>query len=274
MALDRAFRFLAAFVTSCCALLAFGIPRIGPISALWGRRGGWQPLQPLHPQSRYRSSRPDRRSDRARRHRPCHRSGHRHALRGYRSQHGWGETNTVSLITIDRTTGAGTFVGKERPDNEGAADITFTPDGTLYGWLEPGTDSLVTIDKATGAATIVGDSGLNTYGSGIASNSSGVLYFAGEGSQGPLRTVDRSTGLTTQVATLNGPDPDPGISALAFDAAGMLFGSRLPRPLPPSTAICSRSTRAPERSPPRVRPSIASMRSSSRRLAVLSSRRS
>jgi hypothetical protein len=140
--------------------------------------------------------------------------------------------NPVSLITINRTTGAGTFVGKLRPNNEGAADITFTSDGTLYGWLEPGTDDLVTINKATGAATIVGDSGLNTYGSGLAANASGVLYFAGEGEQGPLRTVDRNTGATTQVATLNGPNGAPGISALAFDAAGTLYGSRLPSDSP------------------------------------------
>jgi hypothetical protein len=140
-----------------------------------------------------------------------------------------GETNSVSLIKIDRATGAGTVVGKERSNNEGAADITFTPDGALYGWLEPDTDDLVTIDKATGAATVVGDSTLDTYGSGLASNSSGVLYFAGEGQNGPLRTVDRATGATTQIATLNGPGGTsiPGISALAFNG-GTLFGSRLP----------------------------------------------
>ena len=39
-----------------------------------------------------------------------------------------------------REAGAGTLVGKLRPDNEGAADLTFTSDGTLYGWLEPNTD--------------------------------------------------------------------------------------------------------------------------------------
>jgi hypothetical protein len=136
-----------------------------------------------------------------------------------------------SLVTINRETGAGTLIGKLVPSSspgDPAADITFTPDGTLYGWLEPDTDSLVTIDKASGLATVVGESGLSTYGSGLASNASGVLFFAGEGEQGPLRTVDRNTGLTTEVATLNGPDGDPGISALAFDAQGTLFGSRLP----------------------------------------------
>lgn len=142
-----------------------------------------------------------------------------------------GETNRVSLITINRSTGAGSVVGKERPDNEGAADITFTPDSTLYGWLEPGTDNLVTIDKTTGAATIVGNSGLDTSGSGLASNASGVLYFAGENDNGPLYTIDRGTGAPTQVATLDGT-LDFGISALAFDSTGTLYGSRIPSDSP------------------------------------------
>jgi hypothetical protein len=135
--------------------------------------------------------------------------------------------NPVSLIRINRTTGAGSLVGKLRPDNEGAADLTFTPDGTLYGWLEPNTDDLITIDKATGAATVVGDSGLDTYGSGIASNASGVLFFAGDGESGPLWTIDRNTGAATQVGTLTGPDTK-GVSSLAFDSTGKLFGSILP----------------------------------------------
>jgi hypothetical protein len=75
---------------------------------------------------------------------------------------------------------------------------------------------------------VVGASGLDTYGSGIASNSSGVLYYAGEGIQGPLRTVNRNTGLTTIVGTLNGSAPEPGVAALAFNGAGQLFGATTP----------------------------------------------
>src|SRR3954453_9009779 len=84
-----------------------------------------------------------------------------------------------SLITINKTTGAGTLVGDERPnDDEAAADITFTPDGALFGWLAPRPYDLVALDKPTGAATVVGESGLSTAGSGLASNSAGVLFFA------------------------------------------------------------------------------------------------
>lgn len=143
-----------------------------------------------------------------------------------------GQPNPGSLIKIDRTTGKGTLIGDERANTETAADITFTPDGALFGWLEDTTDDLVTINTATGAATVVGDSGLDTYGSGIASNSAGVLYFAGEGEQGRLFTIDRSTGAATPIATLNGPNGDPGISSLAFDASGTLFGSRIPSDSP------------------------------------------
>jgi hypothetical protein len=132
-----------------------------------------------------------------------------------------------SLITINRATGAGTVIGDDKGTGNVIADITFTPDGALFGWLE-GEDSLATLSKATGASTLVGESGLNTYGSGIASNSSGVLYYAGEGEQGPLRTVDRNTGLTTVVGTLNGSSLEPGIAALAFNGAGQLFGATTP----------------------------------------------
>jgi hypothetical protein len=138
-----------------------------------------------------------------------------------------GAPNPGSLIRIDRTTGAGTLVGDLRPDDEIAADLAFTPDGTLYGWLEPGTDDLVAINKATGAATIVGDSGLDTYGSGLASNAAGVLFLAGEGDRGRLHTINRATGAATPVATLNG-NSDFGISSLSFNVAGTLFGSRIP----------------------------------------------
>jgi hypothetical protein len=84
-----------------------------------------------------------------------------------------GETNPGHIITINKTTGAGTIVGDEVPGNEAIADITFTPDGGFYGWLEPGTDDLVTINKTTGAAAVVGESGLNTAGAGLASSPSG-----------------------------------------------------------------------------------------------------
>ena len=132
-----------------------------------------------------------------------------------------------SLITINKTTGAGTLVGSFVIGSlETMADLTFTSDGTLYGWLEPSSDDLYTINTATGAATLVGESGLNTFGSGLAASAANVLFFAGDGDTFELRTISRTTGLPTTVGTLNGSS-DLSISAMAFNAAGTLYAVRL-----------------------------------------------
>jgi hypothetical protein len=128
-----------------------------------------------------------------------------------------------SLITINTTTGAGTLIGANGTGT--IADIAFRADGTLFGWTEPINDDLVTINIATGAATIVADSGLATFGDGMSFSPAGVLFFAGDGNDGFLRTVNATTGLTTNVATLSG---SPGaarnaISAGAFNAARIFF---------------------------------------------------
>jgi hypothetical protein len=134
-------------------------------------------------------------------------------------------SNPGHLITINRTTGAGTVFGDLLAGTTNpVADITFTSDGTLYGWSED-TDELVTINLTTGVATVVGASGIGTSGSGIAASSANVLFFTGEGDTGALRTVDRATGLTTVVAPLDGLTDNP-INALAFNGS-TLFGSRL-----------------------------------------------
>jgi hypothetical protein len=132
-----------------------------------------------------------------------------------------------SLITINKTTGAGTLVGTYIVGSlETMADLTFTSDGTLYGWLEPASDDLYTINTATGAATLVGNAGISTSGSGLAASSTNVLFFCGDGDDGPLRTINRTTGLPTTVGIMNGTTGN-AISALAFNSAGTLFGARL-----------------------------------------------
>jgi Ca2+-binding RTX toxin-like protein len=154
------------------------------------------------------------------------------------------------LVRIDEQTGAGTLIGDLRPDpdNETAADITFTPDGTLFGWLEPNSDDLVTINKGTGAATIVGDSGISTEGTGLASDSAGTLFLADDSS--PLWTINRTTGAATQVATLNASGDTP---ALAFNsqvqispnvtfAPNTLFGVRSQKDASRTTALITINT--------------------------------
>ncbi|MEP7013963.1 MAG: autotransporter domain-containing protein [Verrucomicrobiota bacterium] len=129
-----------------------------------------------------------------------------------------------SLLTINPITGASTVVGSFAVPNHTMSDITFTRNGTLYGWAEAQRDDLHIIDKGTGTATSVGNSGLSTFGSGLAANSRDVLYFTGNGANGALRIVDQNTGQTTVVATLNGaPLPNAAINALAFNGRDTLY---------------------------------------------------
>ncbi len=159
-----------------------------------------------------------------------------YAITGLRFQPGTGtlfgatsknSTNSPnSLVTVNPSTGAVTVIGPFNiPTNQGPADITFTPGGTLYGWIEPDADKLATINLSTGQATIVGPSGISTSGSGLASNSSGVLYYAGEETGGPLMTINPSTGAPTTIGTLgNGNSSGDSVAALAFSPSGTLFG--------------------------------------------------
>ena len=134
-------------------------------------------------------------------------------------------TNPSFLVRIDPHTGAGTLVGDEIPTSDtGAADITFRSDGTLFGWSED-TDDLVTINKDTGLATIVGEAAHSTAGSGLAFDSAGTLWFAGDDDNGPLSNVNPATSAVTPVITMDGFGWQ--ISALAFNGAGTLFGSRI-----------------------------------------------
>jgi hypothetical protein len=129
-----------------------------------------------------------------------------------------------SLITINKDTGAGTLIGT-LAGGDPASDLTFRG-GTLFGFIERTAKDLATIDKATGAATIVGDSGLTgTQGSGLAAAADGTIYYAGSQDNGVLRTLDPATGLPTNGPTLDGTCGAP-IRALAFNAAGTLFGVR------------------------------------------------
>jgi Ca2+-binding RTX toxin-like protein len=133
-----------------------------------------------------------------------------------------------SIITINKTTGVGTLVGPVGIAGEEVADLTFDAAGTLFGWTEIFTDDLVSIDTSTGAATQVGNSGIFTFGSGLA-DVNGTLFYSGDGVSGALRTVDKLSGLTTVVATLHGaPSNTDGIAAMAVNPdTGTLFAVAL-----------------------------------------------
>jgi Ca2+-binding RTX toxin-like protein len=150
----------------------------------------------------------------------------------YGSTGGMDPNDPGSTIKINKATGDGTLIGDQIPATEfGAADITFTSDGTLYGWSEPNDNDLVTINLASGAATVVGESGAaDTVGSGLSASPGDTLFFTGQLDVGNLMTVSRTTGLLTTVALMDGTVGD-AINALAFDDRGTLLGSRRARRL-------------------------------------------
>jgi hypothetical protein len=135
-------------------------------------------------------------------------------------------SNTRQLITINTITGAGTLIGAL---GVGLDNIAFDRDGTLYGWSgRTSGSSLYRVNPTTGAATRVGVSGITDAGAALAINGSGTMYLAAAGASGALRTVDKTTGAVTTVATLSGaPFGSGSIKSLAFDSSGTLFGINL-----------------------------------------------
>jgi len=124
------------------------------------------------------------------------------------------------LVRIDRATGAAAPVGAL---GGVVADITFTPEGTLYGWSES-SDDLVTIDLVTGAMTVVGESGISSSGSGLAYDAANDrLLLAPQSGVGALFIVDRATGVVTELSTLNGPSVQ--VAALTFACDGTLYAT-------------------------------------------------
>jgi hypothetical protein len=94
----------------------------------------------------------------------------------------------TQLITIDPETGAGTLIGSTGVQ---IPDISFDSSGTLYGWGESVGDDLVTINLTTGLASEVGECFCGTARTGLAFDSSDVLYMK-EFLQ--LNVVDATTG--------------------------------------------------------------------------------
>jgi hypothetical protein len=132
-------------------------------------------------------------------------------------------THPHSIVTINPATGLVTFVGQATTAGP-IADITFTPNGNLWGWWEPNQDRLVSINTTSGAATALGNNFLNTFGSAIASNSAGVVYFFGEGDLGEFDTLNLTTGQPTNMGTLSGGIFDGGaIAAAKFSPGGVLY---------------------------------------------------
>jgi hypothetical protein len=104
------------------------------------------------------------------------------------------------LITINRTTGAGTVVGCGPTSGETPSLLASNTAGQLYSWLEPNTDDLISWDKATGVYSApIGDAGLSTGGHTLAFDNGNVLYLLNSG--GELYTISTTTGASTLVSS-------------------------------------------------------------------------
>jgi PKD repeat protein len=103
--------------------------------------------------------------------------------------------NPQSLLTIDRSTGAGTLVGGFGRQMH---DLAFDTDGNLWGVDTNG--RVCQIDKATGTVTHVFSGG--TYGGGIDFDSGGTLWRVGDRLLNDS-TVDTSDGTQTIASTVS-----------------------------------------------------------------------
>ena len=132
----------------------------------------------------------------------------------------------MTLITINRTTGAGTAVGGltigGNALNANFQDISFRhSDGTLFAYAS---GDLYTINKATGAATLVGTTGETEIGGGIAFSASDTLFKAGFDH---LFSLDQSTGNGSPVVQMSYPTGGtPNATGMDFDSAtGVLWAA-------------------------------------------------
>ncbi len=142
-----------------------------------------------------------------------------------------GDNNSTSLVTVNKDTGAGTLLGviKDSDDEvRSMADISFKSDGTLYGWSPQGKD-LYTIDTSScdGSvclATKVGESGLDTYGNGLAFDSNDNLFLLGDGDNS-FWQIDPDTGLSLENTPLSNT-LGYNIGSAAFSKENNLYAVR------------------------------------------------
>jgi hypothetical protein len=132
-------------------------------------------------------------------------------------------TASGALITINKSTGAGTLVGSFGLGGDPLPDLTFTNDGTLYGWARfP--NALHRVNLTTGRATRVGtfNIGTNFPGLGLAATSTGLIL--GTSGLGPLFEVNPNTGIAVAFTNTDWTRTDSGFGALAFGPGGVLYG--------------------------------------------------
>jgi hypothetical protein len=135
------------------------------------------------------------------------------------------------LVTINTVTALVTDIGDFPNTNSTLADLTFDPTtNTLYGWQAADSHRLVTVNLANATDTLIGPGTGAFGGGGLASDAAGTLFSTPDGvtnAPGTLNTVDKVTGILTLIGGLSGSPLPNGMTALAFDAAGILFGVNL-----------------------------------------------
>ena len=135
--------------------------------------------------------------------------------------YGVGETLTLGgpppegnlfLITINRTTGAGTAVGALGVQAQ-FQDIAFkNSNGQLYAYAS---GDLYNINKTSGAATLVGATGNPEIGTGLAFDLSDTLYSAGFDH---LQSINPATGAGASVLQLSYPTGGtPNVTGMDYD---------------------------------------------------------
>jgi hypothetical protein len=157
--------------------------------------------------------------------------------------------NGGNLVLIDPITGAGVNVGSIEADGTSPSLATDPTTGTLYGGGGGGNPNVLTIDPNSGEGTLLGASGLGFAAiSALDFDPGGVLFasvnIAGNGGTGAdhLATIDLVTGQASVIGPYGSCSGVPalpvdgggsctleGMEAIAFDAAGNLFGAINPR---------------------------------------------
>lgn len=134
------------------------------------------------------------------------------------------DSHLYDVSTVD---GSGSDIRPTGVDLLGG--LALSPGGTLYGLRGSPGGELYTLDIATGAATLVGSVGFVTREGGLDFDPvSGALYGANGQAAGSLYTIDTGTAVATTVGIVVDEFSQPiNISAVAFDAAGVLYGLKL-----------------------------------------------
>ena len=145
------------------------------------------------------------------------------------------ESGTAQLVSINKSTGAGSVIGSTGTQ---VSDLSFDTSGTLYGWTasESGVNGLITIDLDTAAITFVDPPSLQTSRTGLAFDSGDDLYLK---DWNQLFAVDPLTAQLASVGSVAGASNLHNV--LGFGESGTL--SRYPdRVRNPSSTHWTRQT--------------------------------